>query len=242
MNNSAVARPGPQISSLCDILGPDTRRNQLQGLKGRGLLLCLPDHSRRACVMPGGGRSTPGYMRYADGGGLTASGRARRATVRLSAAAMSGQDVKPVQVRHELRVNTKSAYQWRRRWRAGGTPALASKGAGGGGAGSAPPRCPGCGLRWIRARRSGAGPRTSGGPWSGATRVGRPAFSTSEAVCMRDAVTEWPTAARRRVPWRLSRSVIDSVGPAVAEFARNADFVRLPGDRAFPGVAHRSAS
>ena len=131
MNNSAVARPSPQISSLCDILGPDTRRNQLQGLKGRGLLLCLPDHSRRACVMPGGGRSTPGYMRYADGGGLTASGRARRATVRLSAAAMSGQDVKPVQVRHELRVNTKSAYQWRRRWRAGGTPALASKGAGG---------------------------------------------------------------------------------------------------------------
>lgn len=32
---------------------------------------------------------------------------------------------------HQLRVSTKSAYQWRRRWRAGGTTALASRGAGG---------------------------------------------------------------------------------------------------------------
>ena len=37
----------------------------------------------------------------------------------------------PVQVAHQLRVSTKSAYQWRRCWRAGGTRALASKGAGG---------------------------------------------------------------------------------------------------------------
>jgi len=44
---------------------------------------------------------------------------------------MFGQDVKPVQVAHHLRVSTKSAYQWRRRWRAGGEAALASKGAGG---------------------------------------------------------------------------------------------------------------
>ena len=36
------------------------------------------------------------------------------------AATMFEQDVKPVQVAHELRVSTKSAYQWRRRWRAGG--------------------------------------------------------------------------------------------------------------------------
>jgi transposase len=33
---------------------------------------------------------------------------------------------------HDLRVNTKSVYQWRRRWRAGGEAALASKGPGGG--------------------------------------------------------------------------------------------------------------
>src|SRR5512142_384216 len=70
-------------------------------------------------------------MRYADGGGLSAAGRARRQKVRLAAAAMSGQHMTPVQVAHELRVSTKSAYQWRRRWRAGGKRALASKGPGG---------------------------------------------------------------------------------------------------------------
>jgi transposase len=44
---------------------------------------------------------------------------------------MFEQDLKPTQVAHELRVSTKSVYQWRRHWRAGGTAALASKGAGG---------------------------------------------------------------------------------------------------------------
>jgi transposase len=39
--------------------------------------------------------------------------------------------VSPVQVADRLRVSTKSAYQWRRRWRAGGGAALASKGPGG---------------------------------------------------------------------------------------------------------------
>src|ERR1017187_9904494 len=73
----------------------------------------------------------PGSMRYPDGGGLTAAGRARRENVRLQAAALFEQDVKPVQVACQLRVSTKSAYQWRRRWRAGGTAALASKGPGG---------------------------------------------------------------------------------------------------------------
>jgi transposase len=51
--------------------------------------------------------------------------------VRLQAAQMYEQDVSPVQVAHRLRVSTKSAYQWRRRWRAGGQARLASKGAGG---------------------------------------------------------------------------------------------------------------
>jgi putative transposase len=51
--------------------------------------------------------------------------------VRLEAARLFEQDVGPVQVAHRLRVSTKSAYQWRRRWRAGGDAALASKGAGG---------------------------------------------------------------------------------------------------------------
>ena len=70
-------------------------------------------------------------MRYPDGGGLTAAGRVRRERVRLQAAQMYEQDVSAVQVAHRLRVSTKSAYQWRRRWRAGGGAALASKGAGG---------------------------------------------------------------------------------------------------------------
>jgi putative transposase len=70
-------------------------------------------------------------MRYPDGGGLTAAERARRERVRLQAAQLYEQDVSAVQVAHELRVSTKSAYQWRRRWRAGGQAALASKGAGG---------------------------------------------------------------------------------------------------------------
>ncbi|HYB85950.1 MAG TPA: winged helix-turn-helix domain-containing protein [Streptosporangiaceae bacterium] len=70
-------------------------------------------------------------MRYPDGGGLTAAGRARREDVRLQAAGMFEQDVSAAQVAHELRVSTKSAYQWRRRWRAGGEAALVSKGPGG---------------------------------------------------------------------------------------------------------------
>ena len=62
---------------------------------------------------------------------LTATGRARPEHVRLRAVQMYEQDVSPVQVAHRLRVSTKSAYQWRRRWRSGGEAALASKGPGG---------------------------------------------------------------------------------------------------------------
>jgi transposase len=51
--------------------------------------------------------------------------------VRLQAARMYEHDVSPVQVAHRLRVSTKSAYQWRRRWRAGGEAALVSSGPGG---------------------------------------------------------------------------------------------------------------
>lgn len=51
--------------------------------------------------------------------------------MRLQAAAMFEQDMDPVRVACQLRVSTKSAYQWRRCWRAGGATALASRGAGG---------------------------------------------------------------------------------------------------------------
>lgn len=70
-------------------------------------------------------------MRYPDGGGLIASGRARRVQVRLRAAALFEQGITPVQVAEALHVSTKSAYQWRRRRRSGGTAALGSTGPGG---------------------------------------------------------------------------------------------------------------
>ena len=44
---------------------------------------------------------------------------------------MFARDADPVQVARSLRVSTKSVYQWRRAWRAGGREALASKGPGG---------------------------------------------------------------------------------------------------------------
>src|SRR5215218_10494869 len=70
-------------------------------------------------------------MRYPDGGGLSPTARGRRETVRMQAARLLAEDVPPVQVATRLRVSTKSVYQWRRRWRAGGDVALVSKGPGG---------------------------------------------------------------------------------------------------------------
>jgi hypothetical protein len=66
-------------------------------------------------------------MRYPDGGGLTVQGGSRREQVRLEAAQMFAQDTGARQIARWLRVSTKSAYQWRRAWRAG-EAALASKG------------------------------------------------------------------------------------------------------------------
>ena len=80
---------------------------------------------------PGGRWVYAGGMRYPDGGGLSARGRVQRERVRLEAARLCEQGVRPVQVAQRLRVSTKSVYQWRRRWRAGGDAALASTGPGG---------------------------------------------------------------------------------------------------------------
>ena len=70
-------------------------------------------------------------MRYPDGGGLSAAGRARREEVRLQAAEWFAEGVTPPEVARRLRVSSNSAYAWRRRWRAGGEAALASRGPGG---------------------------------------------------------------------------------------------------------------
>ncbi|MEV6211391.1 helix-turn-helix domain-containing protein [Kitasatospora sp. NPDC051914] len=58
-------------------------------------------------------------MRYPDGGGLTARERARRERVRLEAAEMFEQGMRPPQVAQQLRVSRKSAYAWQARWRGG---------------------------------------------------------------------------------------------------------------------------
>jgi putative transposase len=70
-------------------------------------------------------------MRYADGGGLTAEGRARREAVRRQAARLFAVDVPAVEIARRLRVSVNSVYRWRRVWRSGGVDALASKGSSG---------------------------------------------------------------------------------------------------------------
>jgi transposase len=70
-------------------------------------------------------------MRYPDGGGLTAAERARREQVRLAAAEMIEGGASDREVAKRFRVSRMSANRWRRALAAGGTAALASKGAGG---------------------------------------------------------------------------------------------------------------
>src|SRR5690606_5110998 len=67
-------------------------------------------------------------VRYPDGGGLTAEGRARREAVRLQAAALFTQDVPVAEIARRLRVSQNAVYVWRRRWLAEGEAGLASKG------------------------------------------------------------------------------------------------------------------
>jgi transposase len=70
-------------------------------------------------------------MRYADGGGLTARGRAARERVRLQATELFEQRLPAGEIARRLRVSPKSVRAWRRAWTAGGIPALASRGPGG---------------------------------------------------------------------------------------------------------------
>lgn len=70
-------------------------------------------------------------MRYADGGGLNARGRARREAVRLQAADLFEWQVPAGQVAARLRVSAKSAYQWQQTWRRDGRDGLLSKGCSG---------------------------------------------------------------------------------------------------------------
>jgi transposase len=67
-------------------------------------------------------------MRYGDGGGVDQAERQRREQVRQQAAQMFADGKPAIEVAGLLEVSTKSAYQWRRAWVAGGAQALASKG------------------------------------------------------------------------------------------------------------------
>jgi transposase len=69
-----------------------------------------------------------GAVRYPDGGGLTAEGRARREAVRLQAAELFAQGVPVSEIAERLRVSHNAVYVWRRRWRADGDAGLTSKG------------------------------------------------------------------------------------------------------------------
>lgn len=67
-------------------------------------------------------------VRYPDGGGLTAEGRARREAVRLQAAKMFAQGMPVSEIAKRLRMSHNAVYVWRRRWLADGEAGLASKG------------------------------------------------------------------------------------------------------------------
>ena len=70
-------------------------------------------------------------MRYGDGGGVDQVERVRREQVRRRAAELFAAGVSAIEVAQQLEVSTKSAYQWRRIWVAGGVQALTSRGASG---------------------------------------------------------------------------------------------------------------
>ena len=70
-------------------------------------------------------------MRYPDGGGLTATARAKREAVRREAATLLEQGMPVTQVAARLRVSDEIVYRWRRAVKAGGVEALASRGSSG---------------------------------------------------------------------------------------------------------------
>jgi transposase len=81
-------------------------------------------------VLAGGSRYA-GWMRYPDGGGLTAEQWARREKVRLEAAEIIEAGASDLEVPRRFRVSRMPANRWRRSLAEGGREALATRGAGG---------------------------------------------------------------------------------------------------------------
>ncbi|WP_232533818.1 helix-turn-helix domain-containing protein [Plantactinospora sp. KBS50] len=106
-------------------------------------------------------------MRYPDGGGLSARGRAKREAVRREAAGWFAEDVSVPEIARRLRVSQTAVYGWRKRWRAGGEQALASRGLVGLGVGWMRVGCGGWPKPWSRGRRRTGSVVISGGPWPG---------------------------------------------------------------------------
>lgn len=67
-------------------------------------------------------------VRYADGGGLNARGRARREEVRMPAAELFERQVAVKEIAARLRMSAKSVFAWRAAWRRRGRAGLVSKG------------------------------------------------------------------------------------------------------------------
>lgn len=70
-------------------------------------------------------------MRYAQGGGFNAAGRARRKLVRLRAAELIDAGHRDAEIAERLRVTPESVCRWRAAYRRAGAAGLATKGHGG---------------------------------------------------------------------------------------------------------------
>ncbi|MEU6603766.1 helix-turn-helix domain-containing protein [Streptomyces shenzhenensis] len=106
-------------------------------------------------------------MRYVDGGGLTAAGRAKREAVRFEAVGMFERGARPPGVARRLRVSRRSAYAWHAAWREGGSAALASKGPGDFSCRLGDARAERLQAGLEAGRRCTAGRRIGAGPWRG---------------------------------------------------------------------------
>ncbi|WP_245730111.1 helix-turn-helix domain-containing protein [Micromonospora pallida] len=104
-------------------------------------------------------------MRYPDGGGLSARGRAKREAVRRQAAGWFAQDVSVPEIARRLRVSQTAVYGWRKRGRPAVSRPWPRKGPAGLGAAWMRAGCDGWPTPRTRARRHTGSVPISDGPW-----------------------------------------------------------------------------
>ncbi|GAB3809405.1 helix-turn-helix domain-containing protein [Micromonospora zhanjiangensis] len=98
---------------------------------------------------------------------MSARGRAKREAVRRQAAGWFAAGVSVPEIAARLRVSQTAVYGWRKRWRAGGEVALASKGPGGGRCRLDEPRLRRLADALDEGRRRTASATINAGPWPG---------------------------------------------------------------------------